>query len=126
MLMPRTHVGPPTGPHKEFALRFREACKHSDLPTTLEGLAKVFRVAKTTVHDWRHGEKLPGSETMAIIAEKTKCSFDWLATGRGTDAPPPSRSAIELARRIDGVSEDVQDYIKAILGAAEQRHNLYP
>lgn len=57
--MPRTYVAPPTGPHKAFALRFRAACESARLPTTLKGLAKVFCVAAPTVHDWRHGEKLP-------------------------------------------------------------------
>lgn len=120
--MPRTYVAPPTGPHKAFALRFRAACESARLPTTLKGLAKVFCVAAPTVHDWRHGEKLPSSEMMAVIAEKTRTNFDWLATGRGIETPPPSRQILELAARIDRAPADVQDYIRAILTASEHHH----
>ena len=98
--MPRTYVAPPTGPYKEFALRFREASRDAKMPSTLKGLAKIFDVATTTIHDWRHGEKLPSTETLRLIAEKTKCSYDWLATGRGTKAPPADARSASLAERI--------------------------
>lgn len=93
------------------------------MPSTLKGLARIFGVAPPTVHDWRHGEKLPSSEMMAVIAEKTRANFDWLATGRGTESPPPPPKVLELAARIDRAPPDVQDYIRAILTASEHRQN---
>lgn len=121
--MPRTYVAPPTGPHVAFAMRFRAACEAAQMPSTLKGLARVFGVAPPTVHDWRHGEKLPSAEMMAVIAEKTRTNFDWLATGRGTESPPPNRQILELAARIDRAPADVQDYIRAILAASEHRRH---
>lgn len=122
--MPRIRVAEPSGPHKAFALRFRQACKNAELPTTLKGLAGVFGVAAPTVHEWRHGEKLPGAENLALIAEKTRCSYDWLATGRGSENPPPGRATIELAIRIERSPDDVQEYIKAILQSYERLHHI--
>ena len=122
--MPKTHVGPPTGIHKEFALRFREACARSNAPSTLNALGAFFAVSPPTVHDWRHGAKLPSAKTLAKIAKKLNVSYDWLATGRGEEAPPPSAATIALARRIERVNEDAREYIKVILNAAEQRHPL--
>ena len=123
-LMPRTYVGPPTGVHKEFALRFRAACARAGAPTTIKGLGAFFMVAAPTVHDWRHGEKLPSSEKLAEIAKKLQVSYDWLVTGRGDDEPPPHADIIDLARRIERVDDAAKEYIKVILATAEHRQNL--
>lgn len=65
--MPRTYVALPTGPHLDFALRFREACTHGEITGSLKVLAKVFDVSAPTVHDWRHGNKLPSSDMLLDI-----------------------------------------------------------
>lgn len=123
-VMPRTYVGPPTGKHHEFALRFREACAHANAPTTLTDLGRFFGVAPPTVHDWRHGIKLPSARTMAKIANKLDVSYDWLATGRGDQDPPPKPATIALARRIERVDEQAREYIKSILTTAEHRQHI--
>lgn len=122
--MPRTYVGPPTGFHREFALRFREACANANAPKTLKALGVFFDVSSATVHDWRHGEKLPSAQTMAEIALKLGVSYDWLATGRGDDLPMPSAAAISLARRIERIDEEAREYIKVILTTAEHRQHI--
>ena len=117
--MPRTYIAPPTGQHREFALRFREAVSRAGLPSTLARLKLVFGVSAPTVHDWRHGEQLPSSEMMAKIASKTNVNYDWLATGRGSIEVPPSQDTYQLARRIEMASVETRRYIEAILGVAE-------
>jgi len=117
--MPRTYVAPPTGPHKDFALRFREAVKRAGLPTTLAKLKLIFGVSGPTVHDWRHGEQLPSSSMMAVIASKTNVNYDWLATGRGSIDVQASQDAYQLARRIERAPIETRRYIEAILSVAE-------
>lgn len=118
-MMSRTYVAPPKGPYKEFALRFREACHDAGMPETLKGLSRLFGVSTTTVHEWRHGEKLPSSDSIRLIAEKTGVSYDWLATGRGAKAPPADDYSAAMARRIAKASPEVRRYIEAILSASE-------
>jgi hypothetical protein len=81
----------------------------------------VYAIEKPTVHEWRHGEKLPSAKTMERIAEKTSANYDWLATGSGTIALMPSPSSLDMARRIDRAPGEVKGYISAILDAAEHR-----
>ena len=118
-VMPRTYVAPPTGPHKDFALRFREAVNRAGLPGTLAQLKQVFGVSAPTVHDWRHGEQLPSSAMMAIIASKTNVNYDWLATGRGQIGVQASQDAHQLAQRIERAPVETRRYIEAILAVAE-------
>lgn len=96
----------------------------ANAPTTLKGLALFFGVAPPTVHDWRHGVKLPSTKKMAEIANKCRVSYDWLATGRGNEEPPPTAATIALARRIERVDEAAREYIKVILDTAEHRQHI--
>lgn len=118
-VMAKTYVAPPTGIHKDFAMRFREACARARLPSALKTLSKIFGVSAPTVHDWRHGELLPSSANMAAIAAKTGVNVDWLATGRGTPDLPSSPDAQRLARRIEAASPETRRYIEAILTISE-------
>ena len=125
-VMARKLVAPPTGLHTGFALRFRHACDHARLPSTLAELKKVFGVSEPTVHAWRHGEKLPSARKMEEIAKKLKCSYDWLATGRGDATPPLDAESVALARRIMAASVEKRRYIDAILRVEEDPTMLHP
>jgi transcriptional regulator with XRE-family HTH domain len=115
---------PPQGIHRDFALRFREACTRANAPTTLKALGLFFNVSPATVHDWRHGEKLPSAQTLAEIATKLRVNYDWLATGRGEITTLPSAKTIALARRIERIDEEAQEYINVILTTAEHRQHI--
>lgn len=124
--MPKTHVAAPTGPHRDFALRFRRACEYANAPSTLRELKKILKVSEPTIHDWRHGNKYPSSEKMSEIAVKLGVNYDWLATGRGTIERPVSSRSSQFARRFERASPDVQAYIEALLSVSEskQEHDL--
>ncbi|CDH46980.1 helix-turn-helix domain-containing protein [Candidatus Contendibacter odensensis] len=118
--MPKKIPGPPSGEHKEFAVRFREACyqaRHTIGETQLE-LARAFEVKSTTIHAWRHGMKLPSATTAQRIANGLNVSFDWLMTGRGDMRPAPATASKKTAQQIEKLDPRSRQIFEAMLDAA--------
>lgn len=73
---------PPTGPHKEFALRFREALDKAGMNCSQEQIGKIFNVSQVSAASWLSGEKLPSRDNALKISKKLKVSTDWLLSGK--------------------------------------------
>jgi len=66
----------------EFAERFKKACIDADMPKPAVALGKILGVSSTMVYNYRNGEKLPSTDTLAKIATLLNVSIDWLINGR--------------------------------------------
>lgn len=64
--------------NREFAERFTEACGTSE-PAQIKRLLNISYQAVKNYLDGR----LPSSDVLILISQRTSCSIDWLLTGRG-------------------------------------------
>ncbi len=53
-----------------FSKRLNEALEERDQKETLDSLAELFDVERTTVNNWKHGKCLPGKAKRRNIARK--------------------------------------------------------
>ena len=87
-----------------FTARFIEACGTTE-PSKVRLLLNIsYQAAKNYLHG-----RLPQTEVLIRIAERTSCSIDWLLTGRGKkfldgaipqDTPISTGQFEELVRRV--------------------------
>ena len=66
--------------HKLFAFRLKK--RREKLNFTQKEVADYAGVAKNTYQTWE-GETVPNSKYIPLLAEKLKCSTDWLLSGKG-------------------------------------------
>ena len=87
-----------------FTARFIEACGTAEPSKVRQVLNISYQAAKNYLHG-----RLPQTDVLITIAERTSCSIDWLLTGRGKkflDAATPLDTPIstgqfdELVRRV--------------------------
>ena len=87
-----------------FTARFIEACG-TDEPA---GVQRLLNISYQAAKNYLHG-RLPQTEVLLTIAERTSCSIDWLLTGRGKkffdgvspqDTPISTGQFDELVRRV--------------------------
>ena len=87
-----------------FTARFIEACGTAE-PS---GVQRLLNISYQAAKNYLHG-RLPQTEILIKIAERTSCSIDWLLTGRGKkfldgasqkDTPVSTGQFEELVRRV--------------------------
>jgi hypothetical protein len=90
--------------NQEFVERLIEACGASK-PTEIQ---QVLGISDQAARNYLEG-RLPNTEMLITIAERTSCSIDWLLTGRGkkflsepdrAGAPPAAGQLEQSVRRI--------------------------
>ncbi len=75
--------------------RIRTARRKADL--SQQALAKCLDVSRGAVSNWEgNGQARPSIDNLRGIAEVTKTSFDWLATGRGSIMPDASTASAPI------------------------------
>lgn len=94
--------------HQQFALRFKKACRMDPrAPKSQGGLGKYIGVSPPMIHAWRHGYKLPSTDTGIKIAVKLGVSFEWLMTGRGPEKPATDKTEGPL-QEINSLTPDLE------------------
>lgn len=70
----------PSGKHREFAARLREA--FSGVDKNQKQMAAIFRVSQAAISDWFNGKKMPSQDQLPKLAKMGKTTTDWLLTGK--------------------------------------------
>lgn len=87
-------------PHEEFAGRLRKALDAVNFPSDRAragALADKYAVSRETTRKWLLGLALPELPRIIELAQDTRVSFEWLATGRYEIAPPASQASWGVA-----------------------------
>jgi transcriptional regulator with XRE-family HTH domain len=120
--------------YRDFGDRFSMACREADpvLPTTNEGLSKIFGVSPPMISYWRKGDKLPAMETAQRIAKRCGICVEWLLTGRGPKYPETPTKKISQAASLairaipeltDTQLEIVSSMVRELLAGSRKADN---
>lgn len=74
--------------------RLTEARTNAGLSQAQAG--KLLGYPRQRIYEWEQGQYVPGSETLAKLAELYDVSLDWLVTGK-TGAMPPGLDLSKLS-----------------------------
>ncbi len=86
-----------------IAIGRRLAQAREDRGISQSGLARALGVSRGAVGQWETGQTSPATENLSQAAIELTVAFDWLATGRGTKAPPDPYQPPAGPRRLQQV-----------------------
>ena len=102
----------------QFGSRFAEACGTSE-PARIQRLLNIsYQAAKNYLHG-----RMPDSQVLLTIAERTPYSLHWLLTGDGEKFLIPARNedTLPLARQISAlIKQEVEDAVSLALAKSSE------
>lgn len=107
-------VAAPSGKHKDFALRFRQAAEWAGLPSSYRDRAKRLGISTVFYGELNRGEKLPSADKGSQIAQKLGVSYEWLVTGRGAMIVGTSDGIVDISHLSDDARKAVLAVIKSL------------